>query len=112
MTKVTFLGGEECGNVAFTDWRGVRFPVDKAVDLDPKNTQHALILEKARGNRFFEVEEDKKAMPKSEKKDDGLAELRAEAKDAGVKSAHLFKDETKLREAIEAIKKAGEGGGE
>lgn len=50
MTTITFLGGEETGNVAFVDWNGYRFHINQPVDCDDPH-----VLTKARGNRFFRV---------------------------------------------------------
>lgn len=50
MTKITFLGGPETGNVAFIDWGRFRFTIGQPVDCDDPH-----IVAKARGNRFFRV---------------------------------------------------------
>lgn len=94
MTKVKFIGGEECGNVAFTDWGGVRFKVDQWVDLDPQDETQAQMISKARGNRFFEVA-DAPSAPSQ------MDDLRAQAKDLGVKGWHQFKSPEKLSAAID-----------
>lgn len=52
MTTITFLGGEETGNVAFVDWGRFRFTIDQPVECDDKH-----IIAKARRNRFFQVDE-------------------------------------------------------
>ena len=96
MTQVTWIGGDECGNVAHSDWSDprlgtVRFTINQPVDLDPSNEYHAHIIQKARTNRFFAVEDET---------EDDLEPLREEARAAGVKGAHLFKDADKLRAAI------------
>jgi len=99
MTKVRFIGGEECGNVAFTDWGGIRFKVDQWVDLDPQDETQSLILRKASGNRFFEVADGMISVSPTigPKMDD----LRAQAKELGVKGWQKFKNPEKLESAID-----------
>lgn len=82
------------------------------VEMDMTNAFHRHLVDKARGNRFFQVEGDASTAWSSpvgtkemnvavvEVADDELAQLREEAKAAGVKSVHLFKDPAKLREKI------------
>lgn len=57
MAKITFLGGEETGDVAFVDWPGTggtfRFRLNQPVECDDKH-----IIAKATGNRFFAVQND------------------------------------------------------
>lgn len=68
--SITFIGGEESeiGNIGFTTMgppdNPTRFPLNEAVTLDPdkaKNGPQKQIMEqiiaKARGNRFFKVED-------------------------------------------------------
>ncbi len=51
MTTITFLGGEETGNVAYVDWCGYRFTINQPVECrDPH------VIMKARGNRFYRVD--------------------------------------------------------
>ena len=131
MTEVTFLGGEDCGNVGHTDWtdnRGgsIRFPVNQPVDLNPNDPQHAHIIKKARINRFFEVSGPEPATDmivtvigerggggggsggQSGEDDAGVSEevkaLRAEATELGVRGANLFKCPDKLRQKIAEAK--------
>jgi hypothetical protein len=65
---ITFLGGDECGNVGSTTWGNettgvVKFPLRQAVlvDSDEANGEKKKFLEhlitKARTNQFFKVEE-------------------------------------------------------
>jgi len=51
MTTITFLGGDETGNVAHCDWGRFRFTIGQPVECDD---QH--IIAKARKNRFFKVD--------------------------------------------------------
>ena len=94
MTKLTFLSGPDCGDVGSTAWNGVVFPANVPVELDPSNPAHAHMIGKARGNRFFAVEDGAQ--------DADLEALRALAREAGVKSPHLYKDPDKLMSAIES----------
>lgn len=50
MTTITFLGGEETGDVAFVDWGRFRFHINQPVECDDPH-----IVAKAQGNRFFRV---------------------------------------------------------
>jgi hypothetical protein len=50
MAAITFLGGEETGNVAYVDWGRYRFHIGQAVECSDPH-----IIAKARGNRFFQV---------------------------------------------------------
>jgi hypothetical protein len=76
---ITFVGGEENGDVGSTEWRNtatgyaIKFPVNKAVTIDPDKTEDSAekaflnhVIHKARGNRFFEVKDvaDKKTKDK------------------------------------------------
>ena len=65
---VTFLGGSEVGNVATMTWGNditgtVEFTINKPVIIDPaaapqdKRAFLEHIVKKARGNRFFSVQE-------------------------------------------------------
>lgn len=59
MTTITFLGGDETGNVAFCEWGRFRFDIRVPVECDDVH-----IIAKARNNRFFAVDGD--AAPGSE----------------------------------------------
>lgn len=58
MTTITFLGGEETGNVAYVDWGRFRFQIGQPVECDDPH-----IVAKASANRFFRVGEEAKADP-------------------------------------------------
>ena len=86
---VTFLGGPEVGNVATMTWGNditgtVEFTINKPVIIDPaaapqdKRAFLEHIVKKARGNRFFSVQEARDG-------DDGDAAQIAEVKDAAPK---------------------------
>ena len=84
MTTITFLGGEETGNVAHVDWGGYRFTIGQPVECrDPH------IIAKARGNRFYRVDGEVIADPLPATKSDPLAKARAAkaAKRAGLMTA-------------------------
>lgn len=99
MTKIRFIGGEECGDVAFTDWGGIRFKVDQWVELDPQDDKHLHMIDKARGNRFFEVSDGViQSLPTV---GPVMDDLRAQAKDLGVRGWHQFKSPEKLSAAID-----------
>lgn len=51
MALITFLGGEETGNVAHCDWGRFRFTIHQPVECDDPH-----IIAKASKNRFFNVE--------------------------------------------------------
>jgi hypothetical protein len=51
MALVTFLGGDETGNVAHCDWGRFRFTIGQPTECDDPH-----IVAKATGNRFFRVE--------------------------------------------------------
>lgn len=56
MASITFLGGEETGDVAYVDWRSTngttyRFHLNQPVECDDKH-----IVAKASANRFFAVD--------------------------------------------------------
>lgn len=53
MPKITFLGGEETGDVAAVKWGDYRFVIHQ-----PTECTDAHIVAKARGNRFFAVGDD------------------------------------------------------
>lgn len=68
--SITFLGGEETGDVGRTVWRNtgtgeqIEFPVNVPVVLDPRSPRAtagaefiATVIAKASKNRFFHVEE-------------------------------------------------------
>ena len=50
MAKITWLGGEENGNVATNQWGRYLFVINQPLEV---NDPH--IVAKARGNRFFKV---------------------------------------------------------
>lgn len=62
MAKVTWLGEDELhGNGAgpsFTTWAGLKFPKGEAVDVTNPD-----MLRRAKGNRFFRVQEEAAANP-------------------------------------------------
>lgn len=58
MALITFLGGDETGNVALLPWGRYVFEFNKAVKC---NDRH--IINKASANRFFKVEEDNPPPP-------------------------------------------------
>ena len=58
MTTITFLGGEETGDVAFVDWGRFRFYIRQPTPCDDP-----FIVAKARNNRFFRVGEEVTADP-------------------------------------------------
>ena len=51
MALITFIGGDETGNVAHCDWGRFRFTINTAVECDDPH-----IIAKASTNRFFRVE--------------------------------------------------------
>jgi hypothetical protein len=51
MTKVTYVGGHDDGNAGTVSMAGIVFPLNKAVDV-----KDARMIEKLKGNRFFDVE--------------------------------------------------------
>lgn len=88
--SITFIGGEDDGNVGFTTMgppgkTEVRFPLNQAVVLDPDKAKNGpekatmeQIIAKARTNRFFKVEDrDSEAAAAKAK-----AKAEAEAKEA------------------------------
>lgn len=56
MPALIFLGNE--GSPDYVEWNGVTFPTGQPVGLDLGKPQHRFMLEKARGNPFFEVDDD------------------------------------------------------
>lgn len=72
MTTITFLGGEETGNVAYVDWCGYRFTINQPVECrDPH------VIMKARANRFYRVDGGAAADPPVVARLDPLAKARA-----------------------------------
>lgn len=73
MALITFLGGDETGNVAHCDWGRFRFTIGQPTECDDPH-----IVAKASGNRFFRVEPDAvEAPPEAVVKLDPLAKARA-----------------------------------
>lgn len=69
MAIITFIGGEECGNIGFTTVgsgvNAVEFPINEPVEVNPESAQDqsrrnalAHLVKKAKTNRFFIVEDD------------------------------------------------------
>lgn len=58
MTTITFLGGDETGNVDHVLWGRFRFDIRVPVECDD-----AHIIAKARNNRFFAVDADAEPKP-------------------------------------------------
>lgn len=68
---ITFIGGADAGNVGSTTWGTaqtgeIEFPLNRAVVLDPEQTRNAPqrafiehVIRKARGNKYFTVEDAK-----------------------------------------------------
>lgn len=68
IVTIEFLGGEETGNVAETEWAnpftGERLilPIREAVEVNPDESPFlAHVVKKARANRFFRVIDEPKA---------------------------------------------------
>ena len=51
MALITWLGGEENGNVAVNEWGRFRFVINQPLEVDDPH-----IIGKAKANRFFRVE--------------------------------------------------------
>lgn len=85
IVTIEFLGGEETGNVAETEWAnpftGERLilPIRGAVEVNPDESPFlAHVVKKARANRFFRVVDEPKAR-KSRKPAEPVTEPEAEA---------------------------------
>jgi hypothetical protein len=72
MAKITFIGGEETGNVGLEVYENrmihgarLEFPLNKPVEVDPDTATGDLmgfylhVIRKAKINRFFKVEDDR-----------------------------------------------------
>lgn len=74
-TIVTFIGGEECGDIGKTTMghaatHEVVFPLGRPVEIDPDSEANPIkrkvlenIVRKAKGNRFFVVESEDAPAP-------------------------------------------------
>lgn len=82
MAKITFLGGEETGNVDHVMWGRFRFEVNKAVECDDPH-----IIKKARKNRFYRVDGDDLKPDPMAKARAARAAKRAAAEDAKADAA-------------------------
>lgn len=67
IVTIEFLGGEETGNVAETEWANpftgekLVLPIRVAVEVDPSESHFlAHVVKKARANRFFRVVDEPK----------------------------------------------------
>jgi len=82
MTTITFLGGDETGNVDHVLWGRFRFDIRVPVECDD-----AHIIAKARNNRFFAVDEPVKVDPPLPAPDAAVVKLDPLAKARAAKAA-------------------------